>query len=370
MRQWKRQALAMLLVGALTSQTAVGAIAQGRHEVLRSPEEMRELPETCLEEENAYTCTSLEDAIRFLREQVTKRANHVTIVVPGGTYQDFAKHAKEQGITAAQMEDILANYIEIEAFRNDDDPKWGDGAYFSFRTQGSNVYFIDNYIYIEYYYQYRLTAEQEREMDIAVAQVVKELNLTQGTDYEKIRRIYRYICDNVTYDYPHLHDDNYYLQYTAYAALLHKTAVCEGYALLLYRLAKEAGLECRIGLGGDQVWEEYGDPEAEWEGHAWNLVALDGMYYFLDATWDAGKPESEYEYFLKGTLNFSNVPFHQLVMGAAEHTETAIRNQLIMMEHPLSLVDYNGMGSIQDPLQAMIQQQYEKALLEAQQRKE
>ena len=38
--------------------------------------------------------------------------------------------------------------------------------------------------------------------------------------------------------------------------------------------------------------------------HAWNLVRINGMYYYCDSTWDSGKPESQYQYFLKGQDDF------------------------------------------------------------------
>lgn len=39
-------------------------------------------------------------------------------------------------------------------------------------------------------------------------------------------------CKNVTYDYASLKNPNYLLKHTAYAALMNKTAVCQGYAAL------------------------------------------------------------------------------------------------------------------------------------------
>ena len=61
---------------------------------------------------------------------------------------------------------------------------------------------------------------------------------------------------------------------------MNKTAVCQGYAGLLYRLCLEMGISCRMitgtGNGG---------------AHAWNIVALDGKYYNADSTWDAGSTE-------------------------------------------------------------------------------
>ena len=103
---------------------------------------------------------------------------------------------------------------------------------------------------------------------------------------------YDYICSNVTYDHDNLNDESYSLKYTAYAALINKTAVCQGYASLFYRLALDAGVDTRVISG------EAGGP------HAWNIVKLNGKYYNLDSTWDAGR--STYAYFLKNTNDFDD----------------------------------------------------------------
>lgn len=140
---------------------------------------------------------------------------------------------------------------------------------------------------------YYTTAEQEAEMDTAVAELLSSLELDGKSDYEKIKAAYDYICANVTYDNANLEDDTYTLKYTAYAALVNKTAVCQGYSLLLYRLALEMGIDCRF-IGGT------GNGGA----HGWNIVKLGDVYYNVDATWDAG--ETEYSYFLVCDANFGD----------------------------------------------------------------
>jgi hypothetical protein len=83
------------------------------------------------------------------------------------------------------------------------------------------------------------------------------------------------------------------LKHTAYAAAINHTAVCQGYAVLFYRLALECGIDARVIAGK-------GKGANGWEDHAWNIVKLGGNYYLLDATWDAGKTPMYYQYFLKG----------------------------------------------------------------------
>ena len=129
--------------------------------------------------------------------------------------------------------------------------------------------------------------------------ILPQLSLGGKTTYQKVQAIYNWITANVKYDYSHLNDPAYWLQYTAYAAAVQKKAVCQGYANLFYRLANDAGVDCRIITG-----KAYNGTQTE--DHAWNIVRMeDEKYYCLDATWDAGLKPENYEYFLKGLTSFS-----------------------------------------------------------------
>ena len=129
--------------------------------------------------------------------------------------------------------------------------------------------------------------------------ILPQLSLGGKTTYQKVQAIYNWITANVKYDYSHLSDPTYLLQYTAYAAAVQKKAVCQGYANLFYRLANDAGIDCRIITG--KAYNRDGAAD-----HAWNIVRMeDGKYYCLDATWDAGSSPAEYQYFLKGLTSFS-----------------------------------------------------------------
>ena len=129
--------------------------------------------------------------------------------------------------------------------------------------------------------------------------ILPQLSLGGKTTYQKVQAIYNWITANVKYDYSHMNDPTYWPQYTAYAAAVQKTAVCQGYANLFYRLANDAGVDCRIITG--KAYNSDGTAD-----HAWNIVRMEnGKYYCLDATWDAGLEPENYEYFLKGLTSFS-----------------------------------------------------------------
>ena len=144
-----------------------------------------------------------------------------------------------------------------------------------------------------YYYT---DADQEAAVTSRVDSLLAELH-PSGTDYEKIKTVYDWMCNHIEYDYDNLGNPNYYLQYTAYAALINGTSVCQGYANLLYRLALELGIDCRIITG----WSNS-------QNHAWNIVKLGDSYYNLDATWDTAYAQvgRDYEYFLRSDATFDD----------------------------------------------------------------
>lgn len=193
----------------------------------------------------------------------------------------------------------------------------GDLSYF----QGEDgIYYYNDFTYTVAYYT---TAEQELEVDTEVAQALNTLNVNSMTsDIDKVRAIYGYITDTVTYDYTHLNDESYLLKYTAYAALVNKTAVCQGYAVLLYRMLREAGIGCRVVAG-----------TAAGGGHAWNIIQVDGNWYAVDATWDAGRG-GDYKYFLLSNANM-----------AADHTLDEVYTQEEFTSlYPVSTTDYGAVG--------------------------
>lgn len=151
----------------------------------------------------------------------------------------------------------------------------------------------ETFAVIKFEVNYNSTAEQESLTDNAVNKILSSLSLDGLSDYDKIKKIYGYITKNTTYAENSKEDIK---SHTAYAAAVEHCAVCEGYALLLYRLMCEAGVPCRLVYG-----------QGNSEAHAWNIVRLDGSYYYLDSTWDTGVSEDNYHYFLRGSKDFDSL---------------------------------------------------------------
>lgn len=225
-------------------------------------------------------CSSLEEAGIGMRDELVAREETIEV-----KYQADAYHEEDlKTITNAAMEHT-GNPVEGDYL------KWqyaGWSARISYYISGGVCYLT-----VTYTLTYYTTSEQEAVVTETVEDTLESLDIDGKTDYQKIRAIYDFICENVTYDYDTLEDNTYKLKFTAYAALLNGTAVCQGYALLFYRMALELGIDARFiaGLGNGGA-------------HGWNIVELRDKYYNVDSTWDAGR--STYSYFLKCTDNFGD----------------------------------------------------------------
>lgn len=235
--------------------------------------------------------TSIADAAELVRGQMANRQQIVTLA-----YRTTVASTSEDPKVSI-VKGIVAKALEETGNENEGDYlRWQYGRYVC-NIQGDSVANGDgtstySYKFI-YSFEYYTTAEQERTLNETLTEALRGLNLSQATDYQKIDRIYDYICDHVSYD----GEDTTTQKYTAYSALERGTAVCQGYALLLYRMLREAGFSTRIIAG---------TATASGENHAWNIVRLGDVYYYLDSTWDAGN--ANHNYFLRGTGDF---PGHQ-----------------------------------------------------------
>lgn len=222
-----------------------------------------------------------EETVGEIREQMSNHNDSFTIL-----------------FTAPTLPSNLENYAPSLlhwAVRHTGQPKEGDYILWKYKKYSCSLSAqSDSYKYnieVTYDFTYYSTKAQENELDKKVDEIIKGLNLNGNSDYEKIVKIYDYMCENVTYDWEGLEDSTIDTEYSAYAALCENSAVCQGYSSAVYRLMLTAGIDCRIIIGSYN-----GDP------HAWNIVKLNGKYYLLDSTADAGK--KQYSRFLKGKNDF------------------------------------------------------------------
>ncbi|MBE6720246.1 MAG: hypothetical protein E7571_06295 [Ruminococcaceae bacterium] len=181
----------------------------------------------------------------------------------------------------------------------------GDYQRWSMDSWEADTY-IDNYDGSYYYYRipityyYYDTAAQEKQVNAVVNSFVNGLDTNSMSDYQIIKAVHDFICDNTVYCYDALDDfeSNKYA-YSAYGALVKGSCVCQGYSLAFYRLCKELGYSARIITSEYYDWSTY-----SYSGHAWNLVGVGDYYYYVDATWDDEDEGVNYDYFL---VNYKNL---------------------------------------------------------------
>ncbi len=247
---------------------------------------------------------SVDEAALIVRDNLRSHVNDFTVFIATNT-PDYREAYMQLLYTA---ENHTGNPIEGDYL------VWQTGdmqILINLLVNNGTYYYIMHFI-VPYY----TTIEQEAELDMVVNQILDSLNLYNASDYDKVKGIYDYLCQNVTYDYAHSGDASYTLKHSAYAALVQKNAVCQGYALAFYRLALSLGIDARI-VGGT----------ANGGAHDWNIVELGGRYFDLDATWDAGR--TNYKYFLKSEEHFADhVRYDEYNTGR------------FVTRHPISSQDY------------------------------
>ena len=215
-----------------------------------------------------------DSAVSYLRKQMVSRETEITLNFPESW---FTSH-----------KDGLYWDLLYDAMKCDESSTGQEGDALLYGYAGCNVSY-STAGYIKYTMSYHSNAEQEAKLTEAVAMAMTELQLNGLSEAKKITKIHDYICNNVDYAYNATEEQIY----TAYGALCTGKAVCQGYAVLFYRLCKEAGLSVRIISGTGN-----GGP------HAWNIVRIGSKYYNMDCTWDGQDADTYNEYLLKSEADF------------------------------------------------------------------
>lgn len=145
------------------------------------------------------------------------------------------------------------------------------------------IFYVEGYTYVKHMFagavqkilftpNYTRTvdeiASEKQQIDQYVQACFQKLPET-ADDYQKVKYVYEFIILNTEYNLDAPDNQN------ICSVFLHRESVCLGYAKAIQYLLQQLGMEAAVVTGSVVTGES----------HAWNLVKVNGQYYYVDATW-------------------------------------------------------------------------------------
>lgn len=158
-----------------------------------------------------------------------------------------------------------------------------DRAFNAVMLDNPGIFYVDGYKYTEYtrddkierieftgkyLYEEEDILRRQELIDSKVSDILAGMPDTQD-EYIKVKYLYDTLVTRTEYDLQAADNQN------ICSVFIGGKSVCQGYAKALQYLANKAGMNCSLVLG-DVI---------DGDAHAWNLISVNGAWYYLDATW-------------------------------------------------------------------------------------
>lgn len=236
-------------------QEHVGAGEDTSEEATEESEDVEELPNLLYEDGYSYAYHSLNEAEQLWYENIAESL---------GLMQEESRLDKSginQGLNETDIDRIFQCVLM-------DHPElfYVEGYTYTKYTRGEKI------VAIEFSGSFSMDAEQVLARKAEIEQKAQALlagaaGLTD--DYDKVKYVYDTLICNTEYDLSAPDNQN------IYSVFVNGKSVCQGYAKAVQYLLERMGVECTLVQGTVDTGE----------GHAWNLVKVNGSYYYVDATW-------------------------------------------------------------------------------------
>lgn len=147
-------------------------------------------------------------------------------------------------------------------------------------------------------------ARRASKIRVAAGEILEGISM-EASDYDKVKYVYEAVVRGTEYDMDAPDNQNMYSVFAGHFS------VCQGYAKAVQYLLNCLGVECTMVTGTVDTGE----------GHAWNLVKVDGQYYYVDATWgDASY--IQYESLESDILQFPEINYDYLCVNTEQLLRT------------------------------------------------
>lgn len=174
-----------------------------------------------------------------------------------------------------ELKSAVESFSERVEYSGDIDPDTARKIFLAVYNQEPQLFWFDSIFYppressqlLKYRFDREEASVKQQELERVTENILAD---TEGlSDYEKLLYFHDYLVRSCVFS-----ADTENL--TVYGALCGGYAQCEGYAFTFKYLCDRAGINCITVTGTN----------AGGDTHAWNIAALNGIWYNIDCTWD------------------------------------------------------------------------------------